>query len=72
MHSIKNMTKPPANVLELPLEVRAEMAFKVAIEKLVDERAAKGMTMFICRDNAVYEMSVEEVRELSARNHAND
>lgn len=64
------MIKPPANVLELPLEVRAEMAFKAAVEKVVDEHAAKGLTMFIYRDNAVYEMSVEEVRALSARNHS--
>ena len=33
------MTKPPANVLELPLEQRAEMAFKAAVEKVIVEHA---------------------------------
>jgi hypothetical protein len=28
------MTKPPANVLDLPLEERAEMALKAAVEKV--------------------------------------
>ncbi len=29
------MIKPPPNVLELPLEPRAVMAFKAAVEKLI-------------------------------------
>jgi hypothetical protein len=32
------MTKPPKNVLELPLEQRAEMALKAAVEKVIVER----------------------------------
>src|SRR5713226_9506677 len=31
----KPMIRPPANVLELPLEVRAEMALRAAVEKVI-------------------------------------
>ena len=31
------MTKPPANVLDLPLEERAEMALKAAVENVILE-----------------------------------
>jgi hypothetical protein len=30
-----NTTKPPANILELPLGERAEMALKAAFEKVI-------------------------------------
>lgn len=66
------MIKRPANVLELPLEVRAEMALKAAVEKVIDEHLSKGLRIYIWRDGAVVEMPLEEMRELSARNHAND
>jgi hypothetical protein len=32
------MTKPPANVLDLPLEERAEMALKAAVENVASPR----------------------------------
>jgi hypothetical protein len=64
------MTKPPANVLELPLEQRAEMALKAAVEKVIDEHAREGLPIFIWRDGRVVEMSLEELRARSARIHA--
>lgn len=39
------MTKPPANVLKLPLEERAEIALKVAVEKLIVEHAHRGLSI---------------------------
>jgi hypothetical protein len=63
------MTKPPANVLELPLEERAEMALKVAVEKVIIEHAREGLPTYIWRDGRVVEMSREELRERSARIH---
>ena len=36
------LTKPPANILELPLAQRAEMALKVAVEKVVEEHVRDG------------------------------
>ncbi len=64
------MTKPPANVLELPLEERAEMALKAAVEKVIDEHAREGLPMYVWRGGRVVEMSLEELRERSARIHA--
>jgi len=60
------MTKPPKNVLELPLEVRAEMALKAAVEKVIVEHARQGLPIYIWRDGKVVEMSLQELRERSA------
>jgi hypothetical protein len=56
------MRKPPPNVLELPLEVRAEMALKAAVEKLIEERAREGRSIYIWQDGKVVEISAEELR----------
>ncbi len=61
------MTKPPANVLELPLEQRAEMAFKAAVEEVIVEHARQGLPIFIWREGKVVELSPEELRAESAR-----
>ena len=61
------MIKPPPNVLELPLEVRAEMALKAAVEKLIVESARLGRPIYIGRNGEVVEVSGEELRELAAR-----
>jgi hypothetical protein len=60
------MTKRPKNVLELPLEERAEMALKAAVEKVIVEHARQGLPIYIWRDGKVVEMSQEELRERSA------
>jgi hypothetical protein len=56
------MRKPPPNVLELPLEVRAEMALKAAVENLIEEHAREGRSIFIWQDGKVVEISAEELR----------
>jgi hypothetical protein len=61
------MTKPPANVLELPLEQRAEMAFKAAVEEVIVEHARQGLPIYIWREGKVVGLSPEELREESAR-----
>jgi len=61
------MTKPPANVLELPLHERAAMAMKAAVERVILENAARGSTIFIWRDGKVVEVSNAELREMAAR-----
>jgi hypothetical protein len=60
------MTKPPENVLELPLEQRAEMALRAAVEKVIVEHARQGLPIYIWREGKVVEMSLEELRERSA------
>jgi len=47
------MTTPPANVLDLPLEERAEMALKAAVEKVIVEHARRGLPIYIWRDDKV-------------------
>jgi hypothetical protein len=50
----------------LPLEQRAEMALKAAVEKVIVEHARQGLPIYIWRDGKVVEMSLEELRERSA------
>ena len=61
------MTKPPKNVLELPLEQRAEMALKVAVERVIVEHARQGLPIYIWRGGKVVEVPPEELRAESAR-----
>ncbi len=61
------MTKPPQNVLELPLEQRAEMALKVAVERVIVEHARQGLPIYIWRGGKVVEVPPEELRAESAR-----
>ena len=61
------MTKPPANVLELPLEQRAEMALKAAVEEVIVEHARQGLPIYIWREGKIVELSPEELRAESAR-----
>jgi hypothetical protein len=60
------MTKPPTYVLRLPLEQRAEMALKAAVEKLIVERARKGLPLYIWRDGKVVEVPAKELQAKSA------
>ena len=61
------MTKPPTNVLDLPLEQRAEMALKAAVERVIVEHARQGLPMYIWRDGKVVEIPQEELKAESAR-----
>ena len=58
------MTKPPPNVLELPLEVRAEMALKAAVENLIEEHAREGRSIYIWQDGEVVEISGKELQAI--------
>src|ERR1700691_3429005 len=55
------MTKPPTNVLNLPLEERAEMALKAAVENVILESAREGRPIYIWRIDARVAASVEEL-----------
>jgi len=61
------MSKPPANVLELPMEQRAEMALKAAVEEIVIEHARTGAPFYIWRDGKVIAMPKEELAAEAAR-----
>ncbi len=59
------MKNPPPNALELPWEVRAEMALKAASGMLLEEHAHEGRSIFIRQDGRVVELSAEELRASS-------
>jgi hypothetical protein len=56
------MKKPPANVLELPLIERAEMALKAAVQKVMEEHAREGLPVYVLRDGEIVKISPEELR----------
>jgi hypothetical protein len=58
------MKKPPANILELPLEERAEIAFRAAVEKVMEEHVRDGLPIYVLRDGKIVEVPPEELRIL--------
>ena len=54
--------KPPEELLSLPLELRAEMAFTAAVEKVIEEHSRLGLSLPVWRDGKVVEVSAEELR----------
>ena len=59
--------KPPANILKLPLEQRAEMALRAAVEKVIVDRRRKCLPIYIWREGKVVELSPEDLRLESSR-----
>lgn len=60
------MIKPPKNVLDLPLNVRAEMALQAAYESAMEEHIRWNLPMHFWEDGKVVEVPVEEVRKILA------
>ena len=58
-----NGVRPSAELLKLPLEVRAEMALKAAVEKVVESHVREGRPLYIWRDGKVVEVSAQELRD---------
>jgi hypothetical protein len=65
LRDMGSLTKPPANILELPLAQRAEMALKAAVEKVVEEHMRNGRPLYVWRHDKVVEVSAQELREQS-------
>jgi len=59
------MRKPSRDVLRLPLEKRAEIAFKVAVAKAIDEHVRLGLPVYIWRDGKVVELPPNKVRNVA-------
>jgi hypothetical protein len=51
------------SVLRLPLEKRAEMAFREAVDEVIDEHARLGLPLHIWRNGKVVALSAQEVRD---------
>jgi hypothetical protein len=56
------MKKPPPNVLDLPLIERADMAFKIAVENVMEENARAGLPVHVWRDGKIVKIEPEELR----------
>jgi hypothetical protein len=63
------MSKPSKAVLRLSLGKRAEIAFKIAVAKAINEHARLGLPIYIWRDGRVVELSPDEVGNLSGNSH---
>jgi hypothetical protein len=61
------MSKPSREILELPIEKRAEIAFKVAVAKAIDEHTRLGLPVYIWRNSRVVKLSSNQRRNSSRR-----
>lgn len=64
------MKRARKSVLRLPLEKRAEMAFKEAVEEVIDEHARLGLPLHVWHNGKVVALSAQEVRDHSGLNQA--
>lgn len=55
------MKRVPQSILRLPLGKRAEMAFREAVEEVIDEHVRLGLPLYIGRDGKVVKLSAKEV-----------
>jgi hypothetical protein len=56
------MSKPSKDVMRLPLERRAEIAFKIAVAKAVNEHLRLGLPVYIWRNGKVVDLSPKKAR----------
>ena len=61
------MSKPSKDVLRLPIEKRAEIAFKVAVAKAIDEHTRLGLPVYIWRNSRIVKLSPNKTRNSSRR-----
>lgn len=55
------MTRPSKRILALPLEVRAEMALKAAVRKVIEEHARLGLPLYLGgRDGKAVKVSAKK------------
>ena len=62
-----NPNSLPRSILNLPLDVRAEMALREAVREALEEKARLGLPAYIWRDGKVVEVSPEEIKEFLAK-----
>lgn len=61
------MTKPPKNVLDLPLLDRAEMAMKAALEKVIEEHSREGLPLYVWREGKVVAVPAKDLRKQNGK-----
>ena len=63
------MKKKHKSVLRLPLEKRAELALREAVEEVISEHLRMGIPLYVGRDGRVVKLSPKEARRLSRSAH---
>jgi hypothetical protein len=63
------MKKTPKRVRPLPLEKRAELAFREAVEDVISEHARLGLPLYIGQGAKVIKLSPNKVRVLARATH---
>ena len=59
------MSAVPPEILALPIEDRALIAFQVAVRKAIEEHAREGLPMYVWRDGKVVAVPAEELLDRS-------
>ena len=55
------MSEIPAEIMALPIEERALIALRAAVQKASEEHAREGLPMYIWRDGKVVAVPAEEL-----------
>ena len=63
------MKRSDTSILRLPLEQRAEIAFREAVDEVIAEHARLGLPLYIGRDGKVVKLTPNKVRRLSRSTH---
>jgi len=63
------MKRARQNILRLPLEKRAELAIREAVDEVITEHARLGLPLYIGRNGKVVRLSPSQVRGLLRYNH---
>ncbi|HXJ88918.1 MAG TPA: hypothetical protein VMS18_19025 [Candidatus Binatia bacterium] len=62
-------TNSNKNILRLPMEKRAEMAFKEAVEEVIDEHARLNLPIHVWRNGKVVRLFPKKARRASRSLH---
>jgi hypothetical protein len=63
------MKRAPQDILRLPLEKHAEVAFQEAVEEVIDEHARLGLPLHVWQNGKVVSLSAGEMRHDSTLIH---
>ncbi len=63
------MSKPSKQILQLPIEKRAEIAFKIAVAKAIDEHTRLGLPVYVWRNSRVVRLSPKRTGNSSKSRH---
>jgi len=58
---MNNALKPNPETLKLPLEVRAEMALRAALDEVIEEHARNGWPIYVWEDGKVVAIPAEQL-----------